>query len=84
MRLRPRAFYQLLLRLTTVENSCGVAGTWTWANAFERLWFDLFDPQMQLASWVGAFQHADTAMLAACASERQSAGLELRSSASDR
>ena len=39
------SFYQILHRLTVVENQC-VSGSIQWAHAYERLWLNIFDPRV--------------------------------------
>lgn len=46
IRAQPRWLYELMLRLTTVENACGTSGTILWAHSLERLWFEIFDSKV--------------------------------------
>jgi len=42
LRAQPRWMYEVLQRVTTVENAC-MGGSIMWAHALERLWFELLD-----------------------------------------
>lgn len=44
IRRNPLIFYQILHRLSTVESQCMYGGSILWAHAYERLWFEFFDP----------------------------------------
>ena len=59
----PRWFYELLLKLLVSEGWCPSLGGFTpapsirWAHSMERLWFEVFDPDVpKTKTWLSAHQ----------------------------
>ena len=57
MRAAPRWFYELLLKLHVSEGWCPNGGAIRWAHSMERLWFEVFDPDVpKTKTWLSATQ----------------------------
>ena len=57
VRAAPRWFYELLLKLHVSEGWCPSGGAIRWAHSMERLWFEVFDPDVpKTKTWLSATQ----------------------------
>ena len=61
MRAAPRWFYELLLKLHVSEGWCNgnghLQGSIHWAHSMERMWFEVFDPNVpKTKTWLSAHQ----------------------------
>ena len=61
MRAAPRWFYELLLKLHVSEGWCNgnghLQGSIHWAHSMERMWFEVFDPNVpKTKTWLSARQ----------------------------
>ena len=57
VRAAPRWFYELLLKLHVSEGWCPNGGAIRWAHSMERLWFEVFDPDVpKTKTWLSATQ----------------------------
>ena len=59
MKAAPRWFYELLLKLFVSEGWCnaGLHGSLEWAHSMERMWFEVFDPNVpKTKTWLNARQ----------------------------
>ena len=61
MRAAPRWFYELLLKLHVSEGWCNgnghLQGSIHWAHSMERMWFEIFDPNVpKTKTWLSAHQ----------------------------
>ena len=54
VRAAPRWFYELLLKLHVSEKWCH-GGSIQWAHTMERMWFEIFDPNVpKTKTWLSA------------------------------